>query len=183
VFFWTKWIGLLLTMTYHQKFHLETLARSVKTSLAALLVLVLAASVGTAWMFNLLVSPQLRAFNLGSAVELAGRAGGLWLGQADGQQMGGFVIPLMFAILLVLVLAALFSLKRTKPGAIRPPYLCGENIDRDKGGVEYRGPADQAVHVAVGNYYLTDFFGEDRLTLILNLTAGAIILIMFGVTV
>ena len=179
VFFWSKWIGIILTMSYKPKYFIEKLTAPVRISLAILLVLVVAASFLITPLFNTLVAPQLAAYGLADSGSLIGGNGGLWLGNG----VGGFASVFFFVILLLVILTIPYFLRRTKPERIKPPYLGGELANDDIRGLEFIGPGDKLETVVVTNYYFTRVLGEENLTLWLNLIAGAIILAMFGVVI
>ncbi|MFA5072547.1 MAG: proton-conducting transporter membrane subunit [Nitrospirota bacterium] len=182
VVFWVKWIGLVLTMSYKPKYKMEKIDFSISSSLAVLLAGVLVVCIGIAPMFNMLVDPQLKAFHLMDKIMLTGGAdGGIWLTALNGHVIGGFSVLGLFAILAVLLVIMIYYLRRAKLDEVRTPYLCGENVDADIRGLQFTGPGDKSADVMVRNYYFQGVFGEERLTLGMNLTAVAIILLMFGV--
>jgi ech hydrogenase subunit A len=183
VFFWAKWIGIILTMSYKQKYPREKLRASVKASLAILLVIVMAASILIVPMFNTFVSPQLAASGLSDANTLTGGNGGLLLNNGGKVLMGGFTSIGFFIILFAIIMTIPFYSIRTKAERIKPPYMGGEHIPDDIRGVAFVGPGDRREEVIVHNYYFKNILGEENLTLWVNLVAVAIILIMFGVVI
>lgn len=183
VFFWSKWIGIILTMSYKTKYFMEKLTLSVRGALAALLLLVLSASVLIIQLFNGLVLPQLVSYGLKDASTLKGSTGGLWLGGAGDTLTGGFASIPFFLILFIVVLTIPYFLLKTKPERIKPPYMGGELANEDIRGLEFIGPGDKLESVVVHNYYLSGVFGEKNLTLWTNVIAAAIILVMFGVVI
>jgi ech hydrogenase subunit A len=182
VVFWAKWIGIVLTMSYKPKYHMEKIAASIKIALGLLFTGVVVTCVGIAPMFSALVDPQLQAFKLAGA-KLVGSQGGLWVAGNTGAVVGGFAVLAVFVIIGVLLLAIPYYMRKTKPATLRTPYMCGENINEDIRGIEFTGPGEKATVVTVRNYYLIGAFGEERLTLVLNLIAGAIILLMLGMVI
>jgi NADH:ubiquinone oxidoreductase subunit 5 (chain L)/Multisubunit Na+/H+ antiporter, MnhA subunit len=182
VFFWSKWIGIILTMSYKTKYFVEKLAVSVRGALAALLLIVLCASVFIIPLFNGLVLPQLANYNLDNS-KLTGSSGGLWLGGAGDLLTGGFASIPFFLILFIVVLTIPFFILKTKPERIKPPYTGGELANEDIRGLEFIGPGDKLESIVVHNYYFSGVFGEKNLTLWTNVIAGAIILVMFGVVI
>lgn len=183
VFFWAKWIGIILTMSYKVKYVMEKLPLSVKTTLVLLLLLVLAASIGITPMFNALILPQLSAFGLADKAALEGNNAGLWVNGASGALMGGFAVIPFFIVLFAVILTIPVFLRRTHPERIKPPYFGGELANNDIRGIEFIGPMDKVENVVVHNYYFTGVLGEKNLTLWTNVVAGAIILVMFGVVI
>lgn len=183
VFFWAKWIGIILTMSYKTSLHVEKLRASVRTALTILTLFVLAASILIVPLFNTFVAPQLSMDALGDTSTLTSGNGGIWLGNGNVLHMGGFASIGFFIILFAIVLTIPIFIRRTRPEKIKPPYMGGENVNDDIRGIEFMGPGDKVESVIVHNYYFKNLLGEERLTLVVNLIAGAIILIMFGVVI
>jgi ech hydrogenase subunit A len=188
VVFWSKWIGTVMTMSYRPKYIIENIHSSIKIALGLMFVGVVVTAVGTAPLFIALVNPHLQALNL-AGTKLIGTQGGFWVAGNTGAAVGGFAELWAFVIGGILIFGVLlciliYGVSRTRPATLRTPYLCGENLSEDIGGlVEFTGPGEKAVGVAVRNYYLTGAFGEERLTLVFNLFAGALILLMIGVVI
>jgi ech hydrogenase subunit A len=178
VVFWAKWIGIVLTMSYKAKMAGEKLAFSVRSALSVLFVGVLACSIGIAPLFNKLILPQLKSFRIGGDF-IEGINGGLWV---NGGSVGGFGIVYFFIVVFFVMLLIPLFMKKAKPETIKAPYLCGENTS-DTRGIDFMSPGDKVDQVIVRNYYLDSVFGEKNLTLWVNIVAGAIILIMFGVVI
>lgn len=184
VVFWSQWIGIVLTMSYKAKHTVEKLSMSMKSMLALMLAGVFAASIGIVPLFNHLINPQLEAFGVNGNMTLAGEAAGIVLNGASDSVMGGFASIPFFVVFLLLMAGIGIYMSKTKAESIRTPYLCGANADdTDVRGLEFISPGDKVETVVVRNYYLSGFFGENKMTLWLNLAAVAIILVMFGVVV
>jgi ech hydrogenase subunit A len=183
VVFWAKWIGIILTMSYRPTYKIEKLTFSMKAALTILITSVMVASIGIAPLYNTLVKPQVLAFKLADKEELMGTGLGIWLAKADAAVYGGFASILFFAIVLALMFAIPGIVNRIKPSRLKEPYLCGDNVNEEMHRVEFNGPGDQPVSVAVSNYYMKSTFGEKKLTLAINLVSGAVLLIMLGVVI
>lgn len=184
VVFWSKWIGIMLTMSYKNKYNREKLAASVKSSLALMLVGVLAASVLMMQMYNTFVAPQINLLHLpDKTAGLEGNHGGVWLRGMENMNVGGFAAIPIFLLIFAMMLLIPYFLRKTRAESVKPPYLCGENINNDIRGIEFMSPADKVENVIVHNYYMTGMFGEGNLTIWCNAAALAIILVMFGVVI
>jgi ech hydrogenase subunit A len=183
VAFWSKWIGIVLTMSYKPKYNVEKIAGSIKFALAFLFALVFVVCVGIAPLYSYFIDPQIHAFNLTDKFQMIGSQGGIWLLSSAGTVVGGFGVLAVFVIIFFLLLAVPYFMGKGKSADLRAPYMCGENIGSDLRGLEYTGPGEKPAGVAVRNYYLTGVFGEEKLTLAFNLIAGAIILLMICVGV
>lgn len=180
VVFWAKWIGIVLTMSYHRtKNKMEKLALSIKTALVLLVVGVVATGVDITMLLNVFVTPFLKSSTTHASGVLMGNRG-IWLVGSLGEIVGGCSPWYFFLILFLIAFMIPYVIYRTRPERVKPPYLCGENTE-DLKGFEFTGPGDQINHVVVHNYYFAGVFEEKNLTLWTNFIAGAIILIMFGV--
>lgn len=182
VVFWVKWIGLVLTMSYKPRLYIEKLAKSISVSLALLLIGVFAVCICIAPLYKWLIYPQVKAFNVADQVRLIGGSdGGIWLIAQSGAIMGGFGALAVFGIIAVILFMMIINIRSNRLSEVRTPYLCGENIDADIRGLQFTGPGEKPTDIIVHNYYFMGIFGEERLTLLMNLGAVAIILLMFGV--
>ena len=183
VVFWAKWIGIILTMSYKPKFHIEKLTFSMKAALVSLITFAMAASIGIVPLYNQFVKPQILAFNIADKEELVGTGMGIWLQKANDAVYGGFASILFFIVILILIVAIPFISHSIKPARLKPPYLCGSNADDDQRGLEFISPGDKIETVVVRNYYMQNVFGEKRLTFWTNIIAGALIIIILGVVI
>lgn len=183
VVFWGKWIGIILTMSYKPKFHIEKLTFSMEAALSALIIFVMAASIGIVPLYNTLVKPQVISFALADQGALVGEGMGIWLQNMDDAVYGGFASIIFFGIVLLLMVAIPFFSHRLKPSRLKPPYLCGDNATDDIRGLEFISPGDKTENVVVRNYYMQNVFGEEKLTFGANIVAGAIVLIIIGVVI
>jgi len=181
VVFWAKWIGIILTMSYKTKLHMEKLSIYVKSALLFLVTAVMAASIFIVPAYNFLINPYIKSILKGNKVKLIGD-NGIWIVNSLKDSIGGFAPMYYFLLLFAIVITIPYFLLKTRPERIKKPYLCGEN-NEDMRGIEFIGPTDKVENVIVHNYYLQGFFGENNLTLITNFIAGGIILIMFGVVI
>lgn len=180
VVFWSKWIGIMLTMSYKPKHVTEKLPPSMKSALIMMITLVIASAVLIVPMFNNFVRPYMRALGVPDEVGIRGTDFGIAWGNGSEAVYGGFASILFFAVVLLVMLTIPLYFKRVKPDTIRPPYLCGENTTDEK-GIEFTSVSDKVNNVVVRNYYMTGFFGEKNLTLWMNIISTGIILVMLGV--
>jgi len=180
VVFWSKWIGIILTMSYKPKYIVEKLSVSIRISLILLLAGVLAASLLIGPLFKNTIEHQLDSYWFMDESILTADRGGVWIHDIYNNTIGGVESILFFLIILAIMIMIPYLIHKTKPANVKPPYLCGSNTD-DPRGIEFISPKDKIDSVVVHNYYMKGFFGEKNLTLITNLIATAFILIMFGV--
>lgn len=182
VAFWSKWIGTVLTMSYKKEHKKESLPVSIRFALSFMIIVVFIVSIGISPLYNNIIYPQLDTFGISHSVQLAGSSLGVAI-TGSNNVVGGFnSIPFFVLLLVVIALIPVF-MKKVKPTTIRPPYLCGDNATDDVRGLEFIGPTDKVETVDVKNYYLSNIFGEDKLTFAVNMLAIAVILVMFGVVI
>jgi ech hydrogenase subunit A len=180
VVFWAKWIGIILTASYHPEYKVEKLPFSIATALIMLVTAVVVTGIDISIMFKTIVAPFLKTALPGAAaINLLGN-NGLWLLGSSGRMVGGFSPSYFFIILFLIILMVPYLFRKSRPVSVVAPYLCGANTD-DSRGIDFNAPADTVDQIVVHNYYFADAFGEVTLTPGANLIAGAIILIMFGV--
>jgi ech hydrogenase subunit A len=180
--FWAKWIGIMLTASYHEKYKMEKLPFSMSISLLVLVIAIIITGIDISIIFKASVAPFLAETIPTSIGTVLNGARGLWLIGDSGKVVGGFTSLYLFLILFILFLLLPYFFSKSKPKLIKPPYICGANTD-DPRGIEFNAPANMVDNVIVHNYYFDGVFGEAKLTPWVNFVAGAIILIMFGVVI
>ncbi|MGE5575921.1 MAG: NADH-quinone oxidoreductase subunit L [Syntrophothermus sp.] len=171
IVFWSKWLGRILTVSYHRKFHLERLPFLIIASMMVLAATVVVASFGIASVFDLLAAPVVRGqFGIaGVATPRADLATGI----------GEFIPWPIFLLIVLVVLAIPVSFSRVKPANIRPPYMCGENAD-EKPGTSFYSARDEISLTRTGNYYITGIFGEASINRWAYPIAVGLLLLMIG---
>lgn len=170
--FWSKWIGRILTVSYHRRFHWERLPLLIRAPKLVLLAGIAVGSVAVAPLYTSLVRPVIYdQFAIGGLVHADG--GGLHTA------IGDFLPWPMFLVILAILVALLVAVNRVDPEDVRPPYLCGENVDR-KPGVFFHTARDEVEQVETGNYYLESVFGEGAIRAWANPMALALLLLLAG---
>lgn len=190
-FFWTKWLGRMLTTAPGSDPPMRKLPMSGYytvslgfLSLAAVLMSFgitgviqgLAVPATIAWYpaalralpgMNIAAFPWTRYFNPdiipGGSILLEGLF-------PTGLLFAGLVMTMVFPLLL-------FEPEREKVGSV---YLSGENVDRDNYDQFYTA-MDNPTPVALGGYYFKTFFNVERLNWRLNAIALIILLVIMGV--
>jgi ech hydrogenase subunit A len=180
--FWAKWIGIILTLSYHEKYKMEKLPFSISISLIILVSAIIITGIDISMIFKICVAPFLSEFIKTSAGTVLNGTNGLWLIGNSGTVVGGFRSLYFFLILFLICLMLPYFYTKSKPQLLKPPYLCGANTDDPK-GLEFNAPGNTVENVVVHNYYFAGAFGEANLTPWANLIAMAIIFIMFGVVI
>jgi ech hydrogenase subunit A len=171
--FWAKWIGRILTVSYHRKFRWERLPVLLHLPKLLLLAAVGTASIGVTPLHNRFVRPAVAdQFTARGLLQSGG--GGLATGLGD-----SFPWPVSLVILAVLLLLFWAMVSRLKPEDVRPPYLCGENADQ-KPGTSFYSARDEVEQAESGNYYLEAVFGEGAVRQWANPLALGLLLFMVG---
>ncbi|MDI6871754.1 MAG: proton-conducting transporter membrane subunit [Bacillota bacterium] len=170
--FWSKWIGRILTVSYHRKFRWERLPVLLRLPKLLLLLAVFSGSIGVAPLYNRLVRPVIvDQFDARGFVRTGG--GGLTTG------FGDFLPWPIFLVILGVLLLLLVMVGRLEPEDARPPYLCGENADQ-KPGTSFHTARDEVEIAETGNFYLESVFGEGMVRQWADPLALAILLLMVG---
>lgn len=161
VFFWSKWMGKIVSVTPYGEPIEGTISRQkwvVLTTLTALTVL-------AALLFPLISSGLIEPYLLGTFGETARLA-----------QDNIIIMVLMISLLLLLPLSLPFY---AKEGKRMPAYMCGRPVTTD---LRFAGSAGIERTMTTRNYYFTEYFGEGRLLRVANpicvlliLLAGAIL--------
>lgn len=172
VLFWAKWIGRIQTVSYHEKYEIESLPGTVFASL-----FVLAAGV---------VLTGLLAFPLIPAMEPMVRDAYVSVLLPDSsfralRAAGGFISWPVFLFAGVGLLAAFVAVRNFKPASIRAPFLCGENVGGTDVSYSFRSLMDKPDTAWSKSLYLKPVFSEDRITFWGNVVACMVILTMFGI--
>ncbi|NLD45758.1 MAG: NADH-quinone oxidoreductase subunit L [Clostridiaceae bacterium] len=182
VVFWAKWIGIVLTMSYHPTYIKEELKVSMRAALSFLLTCVLACSIFIVQLYDRLIFPYVKTLKLQDSTFLSSHKFGISPVGLDKALVGSFDSMMFFVIICVLVVLIVILLNKTNPESIKKPYLCGENT-ADTKGLEFMSPGEKIENVIVHNYYFKGALNENNLTLWMNVISSAVILILFGVVI
>lgn len=147
VFFWTKWLGKLVEVAWKPEPLEVKISTQEYTALVPLTVLMVAVCIGFPLLSTYLVVPYV--------FDIYGMAA--TLGQAN-----TIIMVMMVFMVLVMPLSLLYFRKDRK---ILPHYVGGRPATAD---MHFKGSIGVQRPVALGNYYLTNYFGEKRLSNIGN---------------
>lgn len=171
VLFWARWAGMLLCLNPAApppvSEHMES---TVQGSLMFL--------TGTALVLSLLV-PFVYLFirtvvGEGYGGEVYDSAWGVFM-----NNRGAFAVYPLFVLLGIAVWAALRAAQKSVGQPPVLPYLSGIQMMED-GKVGYNGPMGDLIEPGMSNYYLDEWFGEQRLTRTLNTIALVLLVLMIG---
>ncbi|MCX7846904.1 MAG: proton-conducting transporter membrane subunit [bacterium] len=171
VFFWAKWIGRVQTVSYHARYRLERMPRSMMGVLVVLCAMVLGGGLGSLAIYRQVIEPMaLGAFPHAAEKAVAAlRAAG---------QLHSWPI-LVFPLLAVI--AWLVTVWRFNPGYVRLPYLAGENRDETELSYKFTSVKDEPVVAWATSLYFRRTLNEERITPWANLLAWLLVLSLLGV--
>jgi ech hydrogenase subunit A len=165
LFFWTKWMGKIITIRYGLK-NLEKVVSPYEWITLALLSLM---TVGVCIAFPLLSSALIEPYI------------GVLFGVRP--HMDPFniaiIMVIMLGLLTMLPLALMYYNFLDKDYKRVGTYMSGANVDN----IRYRGSMGDARTADIRNYYLGKFFSEKRLSNFGTVAAIFLIIIMLGVAV
>lgn len=170
---WCKWLGRLLTASYHQQYKIEPLPVTMSLPQLLLATMTLTSAIGAIPTFTRLAEPLAsKAFQLVPQRESSVRLLGM---------VKDFLTWPLLSLFLVVAIAVVLAVRTIDRKHVRQPFLCGENIDGSKLSYEFRGPMEKGTTAMVRGYYLRGALGEESLTIFANPIAFALLLTMFGV--
>lgn len=175
IFFWAKWLGRITTASYHPTYKIEGLRGSLKYSLLILAAAVLTISLQSMALYHRIIKPvSLHTLRM-SAEQL-----GSW---SMLESVDSFRLWPVYLLMGLTVVAIAVSILRFTRAQIRPPYLCGENVDDAKSSFRFRTLMDHKETALLTSYYMSTVFGEARLTAWCNPIAALILITLLGVLV
>jgi len=158
LFFWSKWMGKIISVMRHQ----ENLESSIKSEKWTVLWILTGLVVVVALIFPLISSALIEPFIMqiyGHTTRLA--------------EANITIMLLMMGLLIIMPFSMLFQSKTPK---MAPPYMGGMTTE---GGMRYTGSAGVSRNLVLSNYYLRNYFGEERLFMPGTLACWGLILIAF----
>ncbi|MBF0619523.1 MAG: NADH-quinone oxidoreductase subunit L [Candidatus Omnitrophica bacterium] len=143
LFFWVKWLGKLLIIDREYKNIEDGISQDQWIPLGILAGLTVLICAGFSWVAKMFIEPYMMVV-YGTSVNLG---------------VGNIII--MGIMLGLIALFPMALLNRGKGVRVVPPYLAGAN--QGEGGREFRNALDGSQAMELKNYYLQDYFGEDKL--------------------
>jgi ech hydrogenase subunit A len=166
--YWARWAGTLMSDPFAGFFHLE---KQPAMTWAALLSLCAGAgmlSLAVPWLYLELFTP---ALNLGYSPPYDLKNGVLE------NAYGVFAVVPLGLLAILGFLQSIWAVWSAGRARICPPYLCGIHTAEPR---VFLGPMNTLVKAEAGNYYLSNIFGEARLTVWINLAAGILLILIVG---
>lgn len=168
IFFWAKWMGRIVTTSYHEKYTVESLPASMKWVLRVLVAAVVGATVVCMPVYRLYLRPMAVAAMAG--VDLQSDAEVLLRTVDD---FLGWPIMVVLALVFLVAVGSVAGMRRTH---VRLPFMCGENVVEGTRTYLFRSLMDEKVTAQVTSYYFVPWFGEEVMTKWANLAAALILL-------
>jgi ech hydrogenase subunit A len=169
LFFWTKWMGKLISVINKQETIENKVSMDEKSVLGILATLVVAVCMFFPIVSKTMIEPFVK--NIYGAV--------VGLGQSN-----LIIMSIMLGLILILPLSLMFYGKDTK---IVPVYLAGTNVGDN---MKFTGAMGQVKDLSMRNYYMENYFGENKMAMIGKIVTNlifvltvVIILMMFGVNI
>ncbi|WDP92094.1 MAG: NADH-quinone oxidoreductase subunit L [Desulfobacter sp.] len=170
VVYWARWAGILMGSDFKGESHPEEMALMTKLPLYSLLGAALALSLSSPFIYSKMIlrgiSGEAAAFSTANGI----------LANAS----GSFAVIPLFLIAIAVFCLALMKSNGSAGAGTTGPYMSG--ISGSQAGT-YIGPMDKITSSMQSNYYLSAFFGEQRLSKAVNTAAGILILIMIGASI
>ena len=173
LFFWSKWIGRIVTASYHPIYTIEKLPRTMSTILVILVVGVILAGLASVPIYHYFIRPNVTSLfaNMGFQPSYFSQL----------KSVDYFMTWPFFVIFGLVLLAIILTLKNINESKVRQPFLCGENLEGGETSFEFRSIGDRGEKAYMSSYYLTPIFGEKPINSWANPIAVLILLTLLGV--
>ena len=168
VVYWARWAGILMGADFKGEPKPEHLPMLAKVPLMVFLAAAVLLSMAAPFIYSRVILTDFSGAGAYSVIH------GVMSNTA-----GSFAV---FPLFMVAAGVFLFAVCRIKSGAGKPlsgPYMSG--ISGNEKGT-YIGPMNKVIGSVQSNYYLSAFFGEDKLSRGVNAAACVLIAIMVGVS-
>ena len=176
VLFWGRWAGMLLASSEPQP--VKVSEHQPCTISLVLSLLAISAVLGS------LLSPVLYVLLVQPATTLAADpASGYGMYTALGAFYNNTGIFAVYPLFIAIGLGFVWALRAAKKASREKgcdPYLSGLQAMGKDGEVGFEGPMRQVVIPTMGNYYLSNIFGEGKLTSTANAVAITLLALMVG---
>jgi len=169
VVYWARWAGILMGSDFKGPSKPETASLFARMPLAVLLVSAMVLSLTAPFIYTQMILTDFT----GTASGAFSISGGVFSNAS-----GTFAVLPLFLIAIVVFMIALYRFKNGQEGKLAAPYMSGIS-GQDRG--TFIGPMNKIMENVQSNYYLSAFFGEEKLSRAVNTAAGVLILIMIGV--
>lgn len=173
VVFWAKWLGRIVTVSYHQTFTMENLPPVMSGSMLMLGITTLLSGFLAFPLFENFIKPLARVL-----YPLSSRTDVSWKML---EMTESFMTWPVYVLTILIVGSVLLTFRTYDDGVLRKPFMCGENIADGTLSYEFRSIMDRREVAMSRSYYFATTFGEETVTSWANPIALALILSLFGV--
>jgi len=168
LFFWTKWMGKIIMIIHPIELNEEFVTKDEWFTLGTLSALTVIVCMTFPWISSAIVDPYTQNIYQ----------------HAFSMDKGNIIIMLcMLALIMLLPLRLLFQRKEIRRVSA---YLCGANITENtelyQASQSFHGAAGSVKELGLNNYYLQEYFGEEKYNLMGTIIGVLLIIILLGVT-
>lgn len=166
VVYWARWAGILMGSDFKGEPKPEHLPFAARLPLMTLLVAAVALSMAAPFIYSKMILTDITgtgAFSVFNGV----------MSNAS----GSFAVIPLFLIAMGVFLFALYRSRSSKSPVVTGPYMSGIS-GLEKG--TFVGPMNKITGNVQSNYYLSAFFGEQKLSYAVNVTASLLVIFMLG---
>ena len=176
VLFWARWAGILISSArLHEPTVPDTQPKSVVFGLVTLCGVALFFSFVSPFVLETFVDPSILAMYTRANIHVDRiMLGGSIIGAA-----GQFWIYLLFVLLGIGVWFAYRAARKTPSSAYSLPYFAGLETEQN-GKVGFKGPMGVFEEPCVSNNYLSQYFGEERMTRVVDTISTAFLIVLVG---
>ncbi len=146
--FWARWAGILLTAPLRDKVPAESQSVLTRLTLTALAGIAVVLSFFSPVIYTKLIEPMVgKSFEITAGVFTS--------------PIGVFAVYPIFIILAAAFIYSWIETKKSATDKTSQTYMCGANVP-ETGVQSFIGPMNSPVELKASNYYMKEFFGEEK---------------------
>ena len=168
VMYWARWAGILMSDPFAGKFKTEKQPILTWVSLVSLCLGATLLSMISPWLYSWMIIPTFNEKYLQSYTVTRGILE---------NPSGSFAVIPLSILALIGFFVSVLAVRKALRARVVPPYLSGVQLSEP--GM-FLGPMNQPVKAEAKNYYLSSIFGEQQLTIWVNLVATVLITMLIG---
>lgn len=169
VVYWARWAGILMGSEFKGEPKAEHLPMAARVPLLVLLTAAVGLSMAAPFIYSKMI-----------LTDLSGSGAYTVINGIMSNASGSFAVIPLFLISISVFLFALYKSRSGKITVISEPYMSG--INGTENGT-YVGPMNKITGHIQSNYYLSAFFGEERLSRAVNIAACVLMIFMLGASI
>lgn len=168
VMYWARWAGILMSDPFAGRFKMEKQPILTWFPLLSLAFGAGALSVVSPWIYTRGIIPIMEGVYRASY--------GVRYGVLE-NTYGTFAVVPLCVLAVIGVMISIWAVRSASRARITMPYLSGLQTETPR---VFKGPMNRMVAAEAGNYYLSSIFGEQRLTVWVNLAAAVLLTLVIG---